>query len=42
MSQHSWKRKSVTISDGMAVVNRIDTQKQKDIIKLCPDFADLF
>ena len=30
------------IFDGMAVVNRIDIQKQKGIIKTCQDFADVF
>ena len=33
---------SVIIFDGMAVVNRIDIQKQKRIIKTCRDFADVF
>ena len=34
--------KSVIIFDGMAVVNRIDIQKQKSIIKTYRDFADVF
>ena len=34
--------KSVIIFDGMVVVNRIDIQKQKSIIKTYRDFADVF
>ena len=36
------ENESVIIFDGMAVVNRIDIQKQKGIIKTCRDFADVF
>ena len=33
---------SVIIFDGRAVVNRTDIQKEKGIIKMCRDFADVF
>ena len=36
------ENESVIIFDGMAVVNRIDIQKQKGIIKTCRYFADVF
>ena len=36
------ENESVIIFDGMAVVNRIEIQKQKDVIKTCRDFADVF
>ena len=36
------KSENVVIFDDMAVVNRIDIQKQKGIIKTSRDFADVF